>query len=847
MAVEALAAVKVRHTAVTAWAACCKFGGHGDRHVLIAHCRATRRYLEAAYPAETWGILAVSKTSGHAADTEMWAGTGVNEGGWINSYVCIPNPAWHDMVAAVRTVADIVFDVQYVVGTYVQNDRFLATWREGVQRMAPFASYYSRFPLSNNELALRFPIDQWAMMSRTCPVQVTPADMHAPCELPPITLKAPPAQSRARDFVQRMAGCVVIHAGQGGSHGRKLPHPDVWRAVAAAAGECGATPVQVGIPSEPAILGAVDARGLSIAETGYLVKHARLVVAAEGFMAYVARAVGTRALVWFGPTSATLFAFGREVDADGQVIFPGHINWSNNRCEACWWHVDGWDKKPCPRGHPYCANLPSASDAEAATAWAIQGLAAETVPASEQSVVESDGGTTEPVAPATRKENGAMGEQERSDDEGAGRRPENAAEALLRQAKALEASDARGGTPSEDEERWTCRRTLADAERADMERRHGRVEPATPEQAKALDEMLSENAQMARAALDDAAGIVREAAVGHYGDRALVAAIGEVRRVANGGEARLVTAHALDVLEAAGKAEKARQGDALAEGAKVATDTFAEGAAKAAAKLAEFGEAAKEARQAAEREPWEAPDDGAQVHLVMTTYGRRELLIRTLRSLGALTQRPATLWLLDDGAMEGGANSSAVIGELLAIHVETKIRVGAYIYGGSRVGQAGQLNRGFALARDAVRQSRWLNRAYMVKLEDDLEFTAGWLRRLIYVWEHPDAALLNLGMLGGAYGEPGKHLPVGREQVKLTHHVGAWCMFAPLTMWEDYLPIPPRPRADAQGGKPPTASSADWYINRTGRRSVLAQGRQCACLGVVKHSGTAEGDSTWKR
>lgn len=783
MAVEVLGRIKANHPEVTAWAASCKFGGHGDRHVLIAHCRAARRYLEAAYPTEIWGILAVSKTSGHAADQEMWEGTGVRDGGWITGYVCVPNPAWHDIVAAVRAVADVVFDVQYVVGTYVQDERFLATLHEGSQRMAPFASYYSRFPLSNNELALRFPTDQWALMSRSCPVTVTPADMHAPCELPAITLKAPPGQSRARDFVQRMGGCCVIHAGQGGSHGRKLPHPDVWRAVAAACWEQGAIPVQVGIPSEPSVLGAVDARGLSIAETGYLVNHARLVVAAEGFMAYVARAVDTRALVWFGPTSATLFAFGREVDLDGKVIFPGHINWSANRCEVCWWHTDGWDKKPCPRGHPYCVNLPSASDAEAATAWALQGLAAEAVPASEQSVVESCGGTTEPAEPAERKENGAMGEQERSGD-------------LLteREWQAKYAATMDGGLAP--------LRALA----AEADRERAELGPSPSITRRYLCEV-------------------------HAGE----------------------TAHFEPWTCRRALAEQERKLDALAKGAEVATETFGAGVEPVPAKPAEpakpCGLQAVQSIVGAyadtQREPWEAPDDGAQVHLVMTTYERRGFLKRTLDSLGGKTLRPATLWLMDDASSEPA--SSELVQFWHWLQTETQITIGGIIMGGARVGQAGQLNRGFALVRDAIRQSGWLNRTYMVKIEDDLEFTEGWLRRLIYTWEHPDAAGLNLGLIGGAYGQPGKHLPIGREQVKLTHHVGAWCMFAPLTMWEDYLPIPPRPRTDAQGGEPPSASSADWYITRRGRRSVLACGRQCACLGVVKHIGTAEGDSTWKR
>jgi len=230
-----------------------------------------------------------------------------------------------------------------------------------------------------------------------------------------------------------------------------------------------------------------------------------------------------------------------------------------------------------------------------------------------------------------------------------------------------------------------------------------------------------------------------------------------------------------------------------------------------------------------------------EIHLVMTTYERRELLERTLRSLAGSTDVLCRLWLMDDASQLPLPDPD--VRQALA---GGSVELGAIVRGGVRVGQAGQFNRGYALVEDWLRQMGWPYRAYLCKLEDDLEFTAGWLERLAAVWEHPSLAQHNVGLLGGAYGQEGPVIDIGGEPMKLTYHVGAWCMFAPMALWRQYLPLPNRGEMDAIGGEPPSASAADWHITRSGLLSVGAYGRQCGLLNsIVKHVGTKPGDSTW--
>jgi hypothetical protein len=237
-----------------------------------------------------------------------------------------------------------------------------------------------------------------------------------------------------------------------------------------------------------------------------------------------------------------------------------------------------------------------------------------------------------------------------------------------------------------------------------------------------------------------------------------------------------------------------------------------------------------------------------QIHLVMTSYRsssrRHELLIATLASLARQTKTPAILWLIDDDGLKHPSLDPALV---QLEDDDFQVQIGGVVQLGTRIGQAGAFNLGCAMAMDFARQSCWTERCYLCKVEDDLEFKPRWLETLVNVWESPDFARHHIGMLGGAYGEAGRQEMIGDTMVKLTHHVGAWCMFASMAMWRQYLPIPPRQGIDAQGGTPPSASAADWHLTRRGIDSVAAHGRTCCCVGVVKHTGTEEGDSTWKR
>ncbi|MFW6159493.1 MAG: hypothetical protein ACOC8E_09060, partial [Planctomycetota bacterium] len=180
-------------------------------------------------------------------------------------------------------------------------------------------------------------------------------------------------------------------------------------------------------------------------------------------------------------------------------------------------------------------------------------------------------------------------------------------------------------------------------------------------------------------------------------------------------------------------------------------------------------------------------DPFTRVDLVMTTYrrdpSRHALFCEKLRSLAACTRVRSTLWLMDEGC-------GPELPDVRAILEGSAVELGAVCVAGDRSGQAAQFNRGYALVEDDVRQSLQHHRSFLVKLEDDFEFTDEWLRRMLSVWYAADFPDHNIAMLGGANGEGGRDVRINGERVRLTFHVAAGCMFAPLAIWRQMLPVP---------------------------------------------------------
>ena len=203
------------------------------------------------------------------------------------------------------------------------------------QCAAPYRNFSDHLPLSNRSL-MEASESQWQMLSKSSGIPVSPSDMFiAPGDLP---------------------GCfdndryVVVNNGCGGDMTMKCIPQDVIGDLCGVLVDEGINVVQVGLKVEPVVPNALDMRGLSLRDSAELIRHAKMYIGPEGGMAYVALAVDTPGIVFYGPTPVNVF------HAEGQ-------SWiSRQKCRPCWWQKPDWGTV-CPKGCAVCKNMPEGGKA----------------------------------------------------------------------------------------------------------------------------------------------------------------------------------------------------------------------------------------------------------------------------------------------------------------------------------------------------------------------------------------------------------------------------------------------------------------------------------------------------
>jgi len=126
--------------------------------------------------------------------------------------------------------------------------------------------------------------------------------------------------------------------------------------------ESGVWCVQTGTKDEKYINGAVDMRGmLSIPQLAYVLKNAKAFVGIEGGVAHIAKAVGTKGIIYFGNSLECTYGY------------PENINLSTRECRPCYWRAFGeWHDK-CVFGYKQCKNIPSVDIIAGAVVRTING------------------------------------------------------------------------------------------------------------------------------------------------------------------------------------------------------------------------------------------------------------------------------------------------------------------------------------------------------------------------------------------------------------------------------------------------------------------------------------------
>jgi len=164
-----------------------------------------------------------------------------------------------------------------------------------------------------------------------------------------------PGDESILSLIPDVASMITINSGvdadvmnwalASGRRATKLLPLGIWKATVELLRSWGYTVVQLGTRIEEPVDGvSVDLRGrTSLFEASIILKHARCHVGAEGGLVHIARAMKTRAVALFGPTSKAFLGY------------PDNINMTACDCSNCWHTTKDWFMS-CPRGlhEPQC-------------------------------------------------------------------------------------------------------------------------------------------------------------------------------------------------------------------------------------------------------------------------------------------------------------------------------------------------------------------------------------------------------------------------------------------------------------------------------------------------------------
>lgn len=242
---------------------------------------------------------------------------------------------------------------------------------------------------------------------------------------------------------------------------------------------------------------------------------------------------------------------------------------------------------------------------------------------------------------------------------------------------------------------------------------------------------------------------------------------------------------------------------------------------------------------------------GLIADIFVTTKGRQDLLVRSLRSLGETTDpRTYRLTLIDDG----GETESEATGDALWNARSFLPKIEHRLIHRENLGLGPSINQALSHI-DTL--NGYFNRAdqfgdpaqvapFICYCQDDLLYSDGWLAKLakfflLFEKQH------NLGFASGVECVEHKTKKDLGNGMLLKDWIRAAQMFGRREYWMSMFPIP---RFDVETGrvraKPDNGmgSGVDWHFIRNHKNSVCNSGRTCLVLpGLAKHLGYKE--STW--
>jgi len=253
----------------------------------------------------------------------------------VNRVVQVGNKVWATFVerSILTKDYDIVYDNRYMTKVYYKDHKAFAKDKQITDDIfKQYQDLYDTFPYTNNEIPKTFKLNEYDLMLLSANLVGSPDDMF-------INMK-----DRDYDMLALLEGdnYITIHNGADVSRQTKCWSAEHWTKLVSKLKKDGIKVIQLGASCEEPIEGAINMAGRStIKQTAAFLARAKLHIDSEGGLVHIARAMATRSVVLFGPTSRLFFEYECNVNVE-----------PTTDCKDCWWTTDMWWRE-CPKGKPY--------------------------------------------------------------------------------------------------------------------------------------------------------------------------------------------------------------------------------------------------------------------------------------------------------------------------------------------------------------------------------------------------------------------------------------------------------------------------------------------------------------
>jgi ADP-heptose:LPS heptosyltransferase len=297
-----------------------RLGGLGDSLLLAAHAKAIKR----KYPN--------SEISLYIRDAcEL-----LNELPAVSRVVACGNVIWWNLVDELRkkNQYDIVFDNRYITKVFFREEKnlkpeFLEDQKSFEKKFKAYESYYNGFIESCADLEkLNLPVFDLFYKS----TGLTGGEDDIQVHLNPQDFK----------FTKLLGNTkyVTVHNGSDIARQTKCYPTYYWNTVVEDLKKRGYEVIQLGKKFEEEIIGAKNMCGVTtLYETAALISKAAFHLDSEGGLVHIAKAVGTRSIVVFGPTPVKCFGYESNINVVSEI-----------KCRGCWWSTSHW-WRDCPQGY----------------------------------------------------------------------------------------------------------------------------------------------------------------------------------------------------------------------------------------------------------------------------------------------------------------------------------------------------------------------------------------------------------------------------------------------------------------------------------------------------------------